>query len=117
MMLISISQPMDFMESSYKIGWLASWFRLMADDPAMARQFVKEPARQSGAGWLGQARQARMQEITVGHRIVQGLVVIALVMTVQAVLYRLQRRNASVRDGWRYLTPGPMVWTGLVLGF
>ena len=53
--------------------------------------------------------------MTVGHRIVELLVIAAAVMTVQALLCRLQRRNASIRDGWRYLTPGPMVWTGLVL--
>ena len=57
-----------------------------------------------------------MHGMTVGHRIVELLVIAAAVMTVQALLGRLQRRNASIRDGWRYLTPGPMVWTGLVLG-
>ena len=57
-----------------------------------------------------------MHGMTVGHRIVELLVIAAAVMTVQALLCRLQRRNASIRDGWRYLTPGPMVWTGLVLG-
>ena len=56
-----------------------------------------------------------MHGMTVGHRIVELLVIAAAVMTVQALLCRLQRRNASIRDGWRYLTPGPMVWTGLVL--
>jgi hypothetical protein len=56
-----------------------------------------------------------MHGMTVGQRIVELLVIAAAVMTVQALLCRLQRRNASIRDGWRYLTPGPMVWTGLVL--
>jgi len=54
--------------------------------------------------------------MTAGHRIVELLVIALVVMTVQALLYRLQRRKAAVRNGWRYLTPGPMVWTGLVLG-
>jgi len=57
-----------------------------------------------------------MHGMTVGHRIVELLVIAAAVMTMQALFCRLQRRNASIRDGWRYLTPGPMVWTGLVLG-
>lgn len=55
--------------------------------------------------------------MTAGHRIVECLVIGAAVMTVQAILFRLQRRNAPMQDGWRYLAPGPMVWTGLVLGF
>ena len=55
--------------------------------------------------------------MTLGHRIIEMLVIAVVVMTVQALLYRLQRRNVAMRDGWRYLTPGPMMWTGLVLGF
>jgi hypothetical protein len=38
----------------------------------------------------------------------------AFVMFTLALLDRAKRRNAKLRDGWRYLTPGPMMWVAFV---
>lgn len=53
-----------------------------------------------------------------------ALIVLAWLLTlgagtgmIYALLECLQRRKAIVRNGWRYLMPGPTVWTALILGF
>lgn len=46
------------------------------------------------------------------------LLIIALSVTATlGLLDRMKRRHAAVRDGWRYLTPGPTVWFALTGSF
>jgi hypothetical protein len=45
------------------------------------------------------------------------LLISAVVSMVLALCRLLQRRKATVRNGWRYLTPGPTTWIGLPLNF
>jgi len=55
--------------------------------------------------------------------IIKGLGIVALGLTVQALLYLLlrlaRRRRAQVHDGWHYLRPGAAIWIFLPvsLGF
>jgi hypothetical protein len=45
------------------------------------------------------------------------LLISAVAMVVLALCRLLQRSTATVRNGWRYLTPGPVTWIGMALNF
>jgi hypothetical protein len=38
----------------------------------------------------------------------------AFTLAIVVLLRMLQRRRAPIRDGWRHLTPGPMMWFALI---
>ncbi|MFX4959662.1 hypothetical protein ABTC43_19685, partial [Acinetobacter baumannii] len=44
------------------------------------------------------------------------ILMLPALMAVYAFCDLIQRQRATVRDGWRYLTPGPMFWLGLLSG-
>jgi hypothetical protein len=50
------------------------------------------------------------------EQVIRFLITVSAVMTVISFATWLQRATASTRNGWFYLTPGPMVWIAAVLG-
>jgi drug/metabolite transporter (DMT)-like permease len=44
------------------------------------------------------------------------LCIAVIVMCFQAAMTAFQRRKAKIQNGWRYLTPGPIMWIALMGG-